>query len=233
MAMRRIAMTALWAVMAASTAVWAAPVKTLPTVSILGDSYSTYEGYIPEGNAIWYYDAEPQRERTDVDDVTQTWWWQFIKEGGYKLGVNDSYSGATICYKGYRGEDYEDRSFITRLPRLGSPDLILIFGGTNDSWAGAPAGEFKYDGQTNADLHTFRPAMALLLERTAKRYPTAQVLFIVNDGLREEITQSIAEICTRYGVAYVMLRDIDKKAGHPTQKGMRQIKEQVLEAIAR
>ena len=26
------------------------------TISFLGDSYTTFEGYIPEGNAIWYFD---------------------------------------------------------------------------------------------------------------------------------------------------------------------------------
>ena len=110
-----------------------------PVVSILGDSYSTFEGYIPVGNAVWY-DTRPNPKKTDVSDVKHTWWWQFISRGGYILGVNDSYSGATVSYTGYNGADYSDRSFITRLPRLGSPDILLIFGATNDSWAGVKIG---------------------------------------------------------------------------------------------
>ena len=86
-----------------------------PVVSILGDSYSTFEGYIPVGNAVWY-DTRPNPKKTDVSDVKHTWWWQFISRGGYILGVNDSYSGATVSYTGYNGADYSDRSFITRLP---------------------------------------------------------------------------------------------------------------------
>lgn len=138
-----------------------------PVISILGDSYSTFQGYIPEDNLSWY-STSPDRSRTDVDDVTQTWWWQLISEGGYILGKNDSYSGATVCYTGYRGEDYSDRSFITRLPRLGSPDILLIFGATNDSWARVPMGEFVYKNLTRGHYYEFRPALGKLLDGAKK-----------------------------------------------------------------
>ena len=68
------------------------------TVAVLGDSYSTFEGFIPKGYATWYSPTAPP-ETTDVNKVEQTWWWQVIKEGGYKLGNINSYSGATICNK--------------------------------------------------------------------------------------------------------------------------------------
>ena len=103
-------------------------------VSILGDSYSTYQYYIPEGNEPWYFDPV-RTDLTDVSDVRQTWWWQVVHDGGFILEKNDSYSGSTICYTGYNDDDYSPRSFITRLPRLGSPDIILIFGNTNDQCA--------------------------------------------------------------------------------------------------
>ena len=204
--------------------------KAKPVVSILGDSYSTFENYIPAGNASWYAPV-PWEGRTDVTDVRQTWWWQLIDEGGYKLGVNDSYSGATISYTGYDGEDYSDRSFLTRLPRLGSPDLLLIFGATNDSWTGGPLGEFVYDGFTRGHLYEFRPALARLLTEARNRYPGTRIVFIVNTELKDEITGSIVEICTHLGVEYVMLRDIDKLAGHPSVKGMEQIKNQILQYL--
>ena len=56
-----------------------------PTVAIFGDSYSTFEGFIPKENAIWY--KATKQKSTDVTSVEHTWWWQVIKEGGYKLGV--------------------------------------------------------------------------------------------------------------------------------------------------
>ena len=69
-------------------------------------------------------------KKLDVVDVKQTWWWQVIKDGGYKLGVNNSFSGATICYSGYNDEDYSARSFVRRWTNLGTPDIIFIFCGT-------------------------------------------------------------------------------------------------------
>lgn len=129
------------------------------SVSILGDSYSTYEDFVtPSTNELWYY-AKSKPERTDVKDVRQTWWYQVIKENGWRLCVNNSYSGATISYTGYDGNDYRDRSFNTRMTDLGNPDIIFIFGATNDSWAGTPIGEYKYEGITYGDLYQFRPAL--------------------------------------------------------------------------
>ena len=201
------------------------------TVAILGDSYSTFEGYIyPDTNESWYF-VKNNPKQTDLNDVRDTWWWRVVKEGGYKLGVNNSYSGATICYTGYNDADYSPRSFITRLPQLGTPDIILIFGGTNDSWAGAQMGEYKYGDWKRADLYFFRPAMAKLLDDAQKRYPNARVLFLLNSELRDEVNSSVRTICKHYGVSLLELKDVDKLAGHPTVKGMESIARQVLEAL--
>lgn len=54
--------------------------------------------------------------------------------------------GATISYTGYNDEDYTNRSFITRLDRLGCPDIILICGATNKNWAGVRMGEYEFNG---------------------------------------------------------------------------------------
>lgn len=202
-----------------------------PVVSVLGDSYSTFEGYIPLGHAVWYT-KRPDTKRTDVDDVKQTWWWQLISRGGYILGQNDSYSGATISYRGYRGEDYSDRSFITRLANMTAPDILLIFGATNDSWAGVEVGEYNYDAEISGpQLYTFRPAMSRLLNDAVNRFPGTDIYVIINSELRDDIVESIRQICDHYSVKYIQLHDIDKKAGHPSRKGMDAIATQVLEAI--
>lgn len=210
----------------------AQPVRAAkPVVSILGDSYSTYQDYIPAGNEIWYF-HNPTPDRTDVDDVKQTWWWQFITRGGYKLGVNDSWSGATISYRGYFGADYTERSFITRLPRLVPSDILLIFGATNDSWAGVEVGDYNYDKEIPREqLYTFRPAMSRLLSEAVNRYPGTEIYFIINSELRDDITSSIREICDHYSVKFIQLHDIDKISGHPSRAGMTAIANQLLEII--
>lgn len=196
-------------------------------VSILGDSYSTFEGFVtPETNEMWYY-AQGERGRTDVLDVRQTWWHRLISQKGWKLCINNSYSGSTISYTGYSGNDYSKRSFLTRMDNLGNPDIIFIFGATNDSWAGTPIGEYQYENLGKANFWTFRPAMARMLEWMTARYIGADIYFILNDGLTEEINASCKTICEHYGVKCIALTNIDKKSGHPSVKGMQQIADQI------
>ena len=43
------------------------------SLSILGDSYSTFENYLqPDSNFVWYFQGK--HENTDVTHVEQTWW---------------------------------------------------------------------------------------------------------------------------------------------------------------
>lgn len=195
------------------------------SISILGDSYSTFEGYLqPDTNAIWYF---KKTNMTDVTSVEQTWWHIFIKENGYRLCLNNSFSGSTICNTGYQQQDYSDRSFITRMNNLGCPDIIFILGATNDSWAGAPIGEYKYENWTAKELYTFRPAMAYLLNDMKQRYPNVEIYFILNDGLKASINESVDTICKHYDIDCIVLKDIHKINGHPSISGMRAIAEQV------
>lgn len=209
-----------------------AKAQNLKSISILGDSYSTFQGYLqPDTNAVWYWD-NVEAMNTDVHHVRETWWHQFIKKNGYRLCVNNSFSGSTICYSGYKTvgpdfTDYSDRAFVTRLDKLGCPDIIFVFGGTNDSWAGSPIGEYKYSGWTREDLFSFRPAMACMLEKMIDRYPNVKIYFLLNDDLREEIDESVKAICSHYEVDLIELVDIHKINGHPSVKGMRQICEQI------
>lgn len=201
-----------------------------PTLAVLGDSYSTFAGFIPKGNACWY-NSPADHKRTDVTKVEQTWWWQVANEGGYKLGAIESYSGATVCNTGYRDEDYSDRSFVTRCTNLGNPDIILICGATNDSWANAPIGDYKYANWKRVDLYFFRPAMAKMLNDIKLHYPNVEVYFILNTELKKEINESVLEVCKHYDVPVIELVDIDKKSSHPSVKGMKAIAQQVLKFI--
>lgn len=202
------------------------------SVTIFGDSYSTFEGYIePASNEPWYFQNGNKPQRTDVTDVTQTWWHQLLSRKGWHLCMNNSYSGSTVSYSGYDGADYSLRSFNTRMTNLGSPDIIFVFAGTNDSWAGAPMGDYQYDDFAHANLFQFRPAMARMLEYMTKRYINTRIYFILNDGLRDEVNSSVLTICQHYGVPCIRLHDIDKMSGHPSVKGMQQIARQIEEFI--
>ena len=57
---------------------------TPPRVSILGDSYSTFKGWIPEGNAIYY----PQTKgNNDVKNAVKRWTFTKIKSGNTTVTI--------------------------------------------------------------------------------------------------------------------------------------------------
>ena len=202
---------------------------------IFGDSYSTFAGYIPKGYACWY--SNMRMGDNDVISVGQTWWRQVCDRMGYTLVANNSYSGSTVCNSGYRGEDYTDRSFLTRAPLIppegDAPEVILILAGTNDSWAGAPIGEVKYSDWTREDSYAFLPSYCQMLDILTKRAPKARIVSIINCELKPEVMLGIAEISLHYArvtgcdVEYLQLQDIDKKVNHPSVLGMKQIADQV------
>ena len=109
-------------------------------VSIIGDSMSTYQGYMPEGNTTYY-------PKDDVDDVNKTWWHILLTKLGAKLCVNESWGDRKVC-----GSDAQDvkNAMGGKLHRVKGntytnldgttetatedvyPDIILIAVGVND-----------------------------------------------------------------------------------------------------
>ena len=53
------------------------------------------------------------------------------------------------------------------------------------------------------------------------------IYFLLNDGLGEEISESVRTICKHYQIDCIELKGLDKMSGHPSVKGMKQISEQV------
>jgi hypothetical protein len=92
-------------------------------------------------------------------------------------------------------------------------------------------GEYQYEDFQTEDLYYYRPALAKLLQDAKELYPKTQLLFVMNSELREDITDSSKEICEHYGVPFLQLQDIDKKAGHPNVAGMKSIAAQVLSVL--
>lgn len=98
---------------------------TQTTFSILGDSISTFIGYVPSENELFY-----PRDGVDVTEVEQTWWYQLCKRCNLNLVMNESYSGSRISRTGLRPltSCFQDERRQGRL----AGDFIIVFGGTND-----------------------------------------------------------------------------------------------------
>ena len=208
---------------------------------ILGDSYSTFEGCVPEGYNPYYHPVYTgDHVGSDVTCADMTWWGILTRELNLNLVRNDSWSGSTICHTGYNGTDCsKTNSFIFRLERLISEgffekneiDTIIVFGGTNDAWARSPLGELKYSDFTEGDLYSVLPAVGYLLTRL-KTLSGAKILFVVNSGIGPAVSGGIKDACHHCEVPYVKLREIEKHHGHPNAAGMAQMAEQIKTALS-
>ena len=155
------------------------------------------------------------------------------------LVLNDSWSGSTIGYTGYEGDCSTSSSFIYRYRKLvengffakNHVDTIFVFGGTNDSWAGAPLGVEKYADFDENELFNVLPAICYFMTTLKKDHPNTRVVFIGNCDIKQEIIDCMINASERLGVEFVALHDIDKISGHPTVLGMTQICDQIMEKL--
>jgi len=205
----------------------------LGNIFILGDSYSTFTGTIPEGYGSWY--SPVPKPETDVTKAEQIWHQRLLRQVRGRVLMNDSWSGSTVCCTGYDGKDFSHCAFIHRLDgylergffRDNRIDTLFILGATNDSWSDAPLGELRYENWSREDLFQVLPAIGYLTRRLSESFPDTRLLYIINDELKEEITQGILTACGHFRIPTLQLRDIHKLAGHPTVAGMQQIADQV------
>ena len=205
---------------------------------IFGDSYCTFKGFIPKGYLPYY--TERKCYKTDVTDVSQTWWYQVFNEANLNLVLNDSWSTSTIGYTGYYDMDCSaSSSFIYRLKKLIEAGFFqeneihkaFVFGGTNDSWSNAPLGKPDHRNWEHEDLYEVLPAIDYFLHLLKQTIPHAEIYCLVNTGLKPEITNWMLQVCERYGIVPIVFDHIDKKCGHPTIQGMLDIKHGVLKAL--
>lgn len=210
----------------------------LGNIMIFGDSYSTYEGWIPTGYAVYYsgYRETPP----DIFNVKETWWGRIIASTDASLVQNNSWSGSTIGYTGYNQSDCShSSSFIYRFETLlaggffeqNKIDTLFVFGGTNDCWSGAPLGELKYDDINEEDLFCVLPAISHFAKRLSESLADTHIVFIGNCDITAAITDAMQAVCAHYGLTYIALSAIDKINGHPTALGMEQICGQILSNI--
>ena len=207
---------------------------TARRVSILGDSISTYDGFL-SGSTL-----RPFFPRGNVDDVTKTWWHQLIyqKMENAILDGNYAYSGSQVARatnNAYQNTTWWGQGFVERYLRdgCGNPDVIFIFGGTNDYMhketgicPGAPGVIYNNTGYlapetvlqqvlATADAPAtrdeivalpdsdFSSAYAKLLRLVRCDHPSAKVVCIVGDILYEPVQKSILAIAGHYACPVV------------------------------
>ena len=182
---------------------------------IFGDSYSTFENFVPDGYTVYY--SEKEHLENGVTKVSQTWWHQVVTEANLNLVLNNSWSGSTICYTRYNNEDCsKTSSFICRLHKLieqgffdkNNINTVFVFGGTNDSWADAPLGAMKYENWENNDLYLVLPAIGYFFKILRDKLPKADIYCLINTELKPEISYGMRQACQMYGVTAILFDNI-------------------------
>ena len=208
--------------------------------SVLGDSFSSLVGTVdPETNDVW-----TSYGNVGVTSPEQMWWHKVATEMGWVLDKNNSFSGSLVCnFSDFDGGDhYAPNSFIRRMNNLGNPDVIFVFGGTNDIYKKASLGDYVYADWTEDQLCTFRPAMAYMLANLKVSYPRAKIYFLVDMELcindttiepetRQAYLDSMHRIANHYNVDCIDIYDIHKVYWHPDGEGQEGIARQVLEML--
>jgi len=207
-------------------------------ISFLGDSITTFKGWIPPDAKFWYSDDADRG--TGVVNVDQTWWHLFLKQTGNKLMTNDSWSGSTVCNtadNGHTDESY--RSFINRFDKtMGQgrvmelkPDVIIVFGGTNDSGKNSPTGTVKYNDWTEADLDTFGGAFSKLMSDLQYWNPSTKIINIQSDLLKPGYSVIMEEITSTLGIENVLIPTYSSIGAHPDVGGMKTIANTLMRAV--
>lgn len=145
-------------------------------LSIFGDSISTFKGWIPEGNAVYYTGTSH-----GVSKVQETWWMKTIMALGYELLVNNSWSGRAVSSVRDGNPDhatsggYREQNVLQLKSGNVLPDVIIIKMGINDYNLECPLG--NYDGSTAlpSDPSTFTNAYAMMLDLIMTNFPLAKV----------------------------------------------------------
>lgn len=136
------------------------------TISILGDSISTFAGYVPSENAVFYTGSN-----CGVSSVNETWWKRLIDALGAKLLVNNSWSGSRVTTT-----NGTESAACNRCDNLGdSPDVIVAYIGINDFNNEVALGEYNGNGEFPNVTTTFREAYAIMLSKILTKYKTSEV----------------------------------------------------------
>ena len=145
-------------------------------ISIIGDSISTFNGYMPSGYASHY-------PRETITDVSQTWWHLLCKETGASLLTNASMTGSYVTGDSTSQTDAlaacSDKR-IADLANSGStPDIVICFIGINDFAQNVHRPLGNYTGESaiceEGEITDFSNAYALMIKKVMSAYPDAKV----------------------------------------------------------
>lgn len=181
------------------------------TISIQGDSISTFAGTITDGNATYY-----SASHKFVNSIDATWWGLLINECRMRLIRNDAWAGSRISGTGdnamcsvARCSNIKHNDSTVDTYQYGAPEIIVVMAGTNDVSGNVEMG--TADGAVTTYMGAFKTMLVNLKSqcRNAKivvfQLYRGNVLDYANSGGKHqyEYQEAMANLCRRYGVYYI------------------------------
>ncbi|MBO5626838.1 MAG: hypothetical protein J5953_13755 [Prevotella sp.] len=173
-------------------------------IAIVGDSISTYNGWLPSDvsgfSGTAYATYYPQG---DVNTVDKTWWYQVAQNLGINTTdiANTSWSGGTVCGDSTSTTNGKPACSTKRISDIAIrgfvPDIILVFISCNDwyqcglSGYSTTLGDWTIKDAIPAEgtIQKFRNAYALMLAKIRQTYPLSRVFCctILDDYRRDGV----------------------------------------------
>lgn len=161
------------------------------TISIIGDSISTYEGVNNStfynanigGNAV-YYGNTGHNSYANFAHITwaDTWWQQAIDALGMELCVNNAWSGSKLYTNSSTTADgWQDQRTNNLTNKSGTtPDIIAVYMGTNDCTGLTATSTLGTVANAKTMTTSSTPTNALqaysvMLQKVKAKYPNAEI----------------------------------------------------------
>lgn len=191
-------------------------------ISVIGDSISTFRGWIPIGYSVYYYRNRTRQTDGKVCDVydMDTYWnvLAYKLMPNAKIEKNIAWSGS--CVSSVDGPSKPGYTERFETSGLGAPDIVLIHGGTNDfnhNFGGTgkeipntdgyyyedevPASVMQKLFDTPIDqLNTmnFLDAYVKLIKLIHEAHPSARIVIVIGDRPPEAMEHGMQQIADHY-----------------------------------
>ena len=175
------------------------------TVSIMGDSVSTFYKEGDKNNSYYHGDNEFYYPRycSAISDSSKTWWMLTINGLGAKLGVNNSLSGSSVS--GSTSTAGQSMTRINTLGNNGNPDIIICYLGINDNVNGVSHTQFKqaYKTMLNNIIKTYPNAYVFVCTMAYSGYYTTSSHYYYEEEDRLAYNQILKELKDEYKIGLI------------------------------
>ena len=174
-------------------------------VSLMGDSISTYQGYVFSDNS---YTMSKHYPNGNLDYVQGTWWWKLIygKMSNARLEVANAYSGSAVTYldaeidglktfdSAIKANSFQSRAYSYG---FGNPDILVFYGGRNDfakfgNNTDLILGDYSdesleaaYNTASGVFFDNYSQGSVSILRDFHAAHPAAKVLIIMHDQVSD------------------------------------------------